>query len=905
VKLSTENRIRVGFAATLAVLGVTGMVSLSRGGASVADSAGASGLAKFLGASDQAVILTGLGLAAGALVWLGWFVFRELARFRRLEELNAQTQACWRSAWDQAQVAMRLTDAQGRLVLVNDAYCRFIGKPRMELEGKPFTVVYAADRSDTLMKEFWAAFSAGQSVKQRSAVVTLWDGRRCELEVADTFLELPGRPPLLLSEIYDASARVQAERNAALYAQTARELAGAATRREAAEIIVAAAKELLGWDACFLHLYDKRRTFVERTLSRDTINGQEIEAEFGPADLLPSPTFLEVMRDGGKLILRDSADETNGLITFGDRGRRSRSIMFVPVRNAGDAIGVLSIQSYQERAYDASALNVLQSLADHCAGALQRIRVEENLHLRERRFRTLIENASDVITTVNAEATILYQSPSVASVLGYPPEEMLGRNALEYIHPEDQAKVVAAIRRGFAVPSGVTLEEFRLRHKDETWRVLQSVGRYCHEEGEEPFLIVNSRDVTDRKLLEDQLRQAQKMEAIGQLAGGVAHDFNNMLAVIQLQAGMLKADATLTALQAEMAGEIEKAALRAADLTRQLLLFSRRQTLQPRSLELNELVRNITKMLQRILGEHIRIQISFAPGELFVHADPGMLDQVVMNLSVNSRDAMPDGGQLVIETSAVDFDEAAAAQYPAGRAGAFACLRVTDTGSGIAPEILPRIFEPFFTTKDVGKGTGLGLATVFGVVQQHGGWLHVTSDVGRGSTFQIYLPRRTVVAGKVVASDSIARLRGGHETILVAEDEPALRALVRSVLTRLGYRVLEAPTGVRALEIWRENRDDIRLLLTDMVMPDGISGRELATQLLAANPGLKVIYTSGYNPELATKNSGLREGVDFLAKPFAAPKLAEVVRAQLDEAAATSGETPRSERSCDGSRRSR
>jgi CheY-like chemotaxis protein len=247
---------------------------------------------------------------------------------------------------------------------------------------------------------------------------------------------------------------------------------------------------------------------------------------------------------------------------------------------------------------------------------------------------------------------------------------------------------------------------------------------------------------------------------------------------------------------------------------------------------------------------------------------------------------MPDGGQLTIETSTIDLDENSAARNPAAQPGSFVCLSVSDTGCGISHETLPRIFEPFFTTKDVGKGTGLGLATVFGIVQQHGGWINVSSEVDHGTVFRIYLPRLNTPPKKETAPSSISALPGGNETILLAEDEPALRALVRSVLTRLGYRVIEAPTGVRALELWEQNRDDIRLLLTDMVMPDGLSGRELADRLLASNPALKVIYTSGYNPEFAGKKFGLRDGVDFLAKPFAAPKLAETVRAQLDSQSA-------------------
>jgi CheY-like chemotaxis protein len=373
------------------------------------------------------------------------------------------------------------------------------------------------------------------------------------------------------------------------------------------------------------------------------------------------------------------------------------------------------------------------------------------------------------------------------------------------------------------------------------------------------------------------------MEVFGQLAGGVAHDFNNILAVIQLQAGLLKAEQNLSLEQLAFAGDIEKAAQRAADLTRQLLLFSRKQTMQPRNLKLEDVVDNMAKMLQRTLGEQFELQFKFTQEPLFIHADPSMIDQILLNLTVNARDAMPKGGQIIIETSAAEFDEVTAAQNPQARPGSFVCLCVSDTGSGIPPEILPRIFEPFFTTKDVGKGTGLGLATVFGIVQQHQGWIDVYSEVGRGTTFRVYLPRVAKTSDTEFFWSSQASPKGGSETILLVEDDSAVRNAVRKALLQLGYRVLEAANGGDALAVWKQHRDEIRLLLTDLVMPGGITGKELAQKLLQKNSQLKVIYASGYIVEVAGKDFLLEEGVNFLAKPFQTHTLAQTVRHRLDE----------------------
>jgi len=366
------------------------------------------------------------------------------------------------------------------------------------------------------------------------------------------------------------------------------------------------------------------------------------------------------------------------------------------------------------------------------------------------------------------------------------------------------------------------------------------------------------------------------------LAGGVAHDFINILCAVQMQADLMKFDDGLSTVQSESLEEIIASVQRAVALTRQLLLFSRQEVFQPRDLDLNETVATTAKMLKRMLGETIEMQLKLSAAPMYLHADTGMLDQVLMNLCVNARDAMPDGGCLVLETAGVELDELAVAQCIHARPGSFVRLSVSDSGGGIPPEILPQIFEPFFTTKPIGKGTGLGLATVFGIVQQHQGWINVYSEVGRGTTFRIYLPR---LAGNVVLKSEqpgFAAMRGGQETILLVEDDPALRDAARKALSQLGYRIIEAPTGVKALEVWQEYRHEISLLLTDLVMPDGMSGKDLAQNLLQENPKLKVIYMSGYSAEVVGKGFPMAEDVTFLTKPFPAQKLAQTIRDSLD-----------------------
>jgi two-component system cell cycle sensor histidine kinase/response regulator CckA len=511
---------------------------------------------------------------------------------------------------------------------------------------------------------------------------------------------------------------------------------------------------------------------------------------------------------------------------------------------------------------------------------------EETVQQSEARFRELAENIHEVFWMIDqGKNEILYVSPAYERVWGRSCQSLYAAPGtwLAAIHPEDRERVRQASAEKQAV--GTYDEEYRIIRSDEKVRWIHDRAFPILDAAGQVYRIVGTaEDITERKQLEDQFRQAQKMEGIGQLAGGVAHDFNNILAAIQMQSDLLKSSGGLSAEQSEFANEISATVERAASLTRQLLLFSRREVFQPRDLDLSESIASTTKMLKRILGENVQMQLKLPSQPMFIHADAGMIDQVLLNLAVNARDAMPKGGQLVIEASGVVFEHGTVLPAARERAGSFVCLSVGDNGGGIPPEILPRIFEPFFTTKDVGKGTGLGLATVFGIVQQHQGWIEVASELNRGTTFRIYLPRLAISAGLKSSPSTPGIMRGGSETILLAEDDPSLRASVRRTVSQLGYRVLEAPTGVKALDVWKQNRDEIRLLLTDLVMPGGMNGKDLAQRVLKENPKLQVVYMSGYSAEVVGKDFPLKEGVNFLSKPFQAAKLAQIIREKLDAA---------------------
>jgi signal transduction histidine kinase len=386
----------------------------------------------------------------------------------------------------------------------------------------------------------------------------------------------------------------------------------------------------------------------------------------------------------------------------------------------------------------------------------------------------------------------------------------------------------------------------------------------------------------ERAKMEEQLRQSQKMETIGQLAGGIAHDFNNVLCVINGRTSMLLDDPSLPPAARESLKEVYTAGARASALTRQLLLFSRRQAICRVALNLNRTIEELTKMLGRLIGEHIHLELELNPELPPIEGDGGMMEQVLINLAVNARDAMPRGGRLIVATNPIVLSTEEVRGRPSARPGNFVCLRVTDTGSGIAPEVMPRIFEPFFTTKGVGLGTGLGLSTVFGIVGQHHGWIDVTSELGKGTTFSLYLPVAHRVEPSALVGMTSEPVSRGTEMILVVEDDAAVRDFAVAALQYHGYNVLQATNGQTAVEVWQRHQENIRLLLTDMVMPDDMTGPELASALLAGNPKLKVIFTSGYAPEQMSAVFAASKGKRFLHKPYQPRTLARAVREALD-----------------------
>jgi two-component system, cell cycle sensor histidine kinase and response regulator CckA len=560
-------------------------------------------------------------------------------------------------------------------------------------------------------------------------------------------------------------------------------------------------------------------------------------------------------------------------------GAPSPAWLGVPLKTPTEPIGVLVVQHYEnEKAYDQRDLEFLNSVGGHIALAIERRRSEDALRKNEEMFRLLFSHNPLPTWVIDRETLrFLEVNEAAVRVYGYSREEFKNMTILDFRTEEEKIKMLNYLKEN----SGDGLYRGHWKHRKKDGKVIE-VETTVHEleySGKRVRLIV-AQDVSERHILEQQLRQSQKMEAVGRLAGGVAHDFNNLLMVIKGHTELLRNVLPPADEYSRKIEQIERAADRASGLTRQLLAFSRLQMLQPKVMNLNDAVADMGRLLPRLIGEDIELVIRPSENLGAIRADRSQMEQIIMNLVVNARDAMPDGGKLIIETSNVELDRLYNEKHPIVREGRYVLLCVSDTGTGMSPETQAHIFEPFFTTKAQGKGTGLGLATVYGVVKQSGGFIWVYSELRKGTTFKIYFPRVDQPVDRIDTTQPFSETPRGTETILLTEDERDVREVAREFLESGGYTVIEARDGIEALGIVEKHEGAIDLLITDMVMPR-MTGQELAARLKEQRPALRMLYMSGYSERAAADSLRAEPGVSLLAKPFSRNALLRTVHELL------------------------
>ena len=768
-------------------------------------------------------------------------IARDITERKRAEDALRHFAAIVQSSDD----AIIGKDLDGKVLSWNPAAERIYGYPAAEIVGRSIALLIPADRGEEL-PAMMAKLRCGESVKHFETIRVRKNGQRIHVSVT-------------VSPLNDAGGRVV---GASTIARDITERIRLEAERE---------KARADYQTLFSKMIDG---FALHELLCDAA-GQPVDYRF----LAINPAF----------------EKLTGLTAGAVLGRTVKEVLpqtepfwietYGRVALTGETAFFEHTSAALDRCFEISAFCPERGkFACVFVDVTDRKRAEDRLLESERRLRMALEAAGAGMWDWDLRTGRIIWSEQHARLFGLKPEEFDGRyeTCRRCLHADDVAGVEAAVAQARASRTEYQ-REYRVRWPDGSEHWILARGHFRFDARGEPFRMLGVvQDFTQRKQLEAQFHQAQKMEAVGQLAGGVAHDFNNILAATLMNLSLVEKDPHLTAGMRESIRELARDTKRAASLTRQLLLFSRRQIAQHKTLDLNEVLDNLLKMLRRLLGENIDLSFRPAPTPLWIEADPGMMEQVVMNLCVNARDAMPKGGRLSLGTQRTEVDAAHAERNPEARVGAFALLMVEDEGTGMDEATLKRIFEPFYTTKEVGKGTGLGLATVYGIIKQHEGWVEVASQVGQGTVFRVYLPlAREPARAPAVAADESRRV-GGSEGILLVEDEPSVRCTTAAFLRQLGYTVWEAGNGVEALRLWGQFRHRIRLLFTDMVMPEGVTGLDLAEQLRAQAPGLRIIISSGYSVELLGQGGRTATGITYLPKPCEPEALARQLRECLE-----------------------
>ena len=791
------------------------------------------------------------------------------------DETCSEAQA--RALLSSSRELLAIVSPAGEFLFVNDNFSRTLGYSPGDLLGKPFFILHSSADSSRIRQKFAAVVSGPGSINCRCSLRAKSGQLRCFDAVATNRIDDPDVRGIVIS-YQDVTEIQRMEAQRLVLSNIVHALNQTSNLDELLFQIHDALKKVVYAENFFVALHDPQTEMFHFPFFVDQFDPPP------PPQKVARTCMAYIFRSGKSCSIPQS--EFDRLAAAGEVelvGSASPAWLGVPLITPSATIGVMVVQHYQdENAYDQRDLEFLDSVGGHIALAIERVRAEEASRKSESMFRLLFSHTPLPMWVFDTETLRFLQVNEAATKqYGFSEHEFRGITMAQ-IWPDTQdpsfAKHVEEWRS-----EGRQQGHWRHKKKDGKSFEVDVISHKLEYAGRSVRLVV-AQDVSERHLLEQQLRQAQKMEAIGRLAGGVAHDFNNLLMVIKGHTELLLDVLPPADHVTRKVEQIDRSADRATALTRQLLAFSRMQVLQPRPMNLNTVVDEMGKLLPRLIGEDVELLVRTAPHLGTIRADASQMEQIIMNLAVNSRDAMPSGGKLIIETQNIELDHYYREAHPIVKPGRYVLLSVSDTGIGMDAETQAHIFEPFFTTKEQGKGTGLGLATVYGVVKQSGGFVWVYSEIGNGTTFKIYLPRVDEPAA-AIAPAAPAQVMRGTETVLLTEDEQDVREVAREFLESAGYRVLQAASGEAALQLAAAHDGAIDLLVTDMVMP-GMSGQELARKMRVTREDLRVLYMSGYS-EHAAEEAAKSEGSAVLAKPFSRSALLRTAREVLQQKSET------------------
>ena len=769
---------------------------------------------------------------------------------------------------------LSIADTAHRVIWANETFVRMFGYEAGEVAGQSLeTLVVPPDR---LAESRWVteALARGQRITMETQRRKK-DGSMLDVSVSCAPLLLDGKMAGFYAGYHDISDRKRVEALSSALYRVAEKSSSAHDLQQFFAAVHNILNELMYARNFYIALYDPATELLSFPYFVDEQDAPPPPKKLGRGltdyllrtgePLLATPEVLQAMEDRGEVARN---------------GSRSLDWMGVPLKVNNHTFGALVVQTYSKNIrYGERDKEILTFVARQLASAVEIKRNEQALRRSEARYRSLVQSSVYGIYRSSLEGRFLDMNPALITMLGYESAEqvlLLDPEKDVFAHAEEHTHLIEEFRRSGRL-DGI---EVKWRRRDGSFITVRISGRAVSS-ADEPADVLEAiaEDVTDRRALEDQFRQAQKMEAVGRLAGGVAHDFNNLLMVIGGYAEVILAKLDVKDPLHEKGRAIQQAADRATTLTRQLLAFSRKQLLELKVVDVNAIVEDMERLLRPLIGENVELATVLDPSAGHTRADAGQLEQVLMNLVVNAKDAMPTGGRLTIYTQNIALDESHRRGQTFIRPGNYVMLSVSDTGMGMNKETQSRIFEPFFTTKEKGKGTGLGLSTVYGIVKQSGGYVMVQSEEARGTTFQIYLPRVDEPAEKHPAPATHAAL-GGNETVLLVEDEESVRQLVRDTLMAKGYCVVEAEDGEAGMAAAAGHKGKIDLVITDVVMP-GMGGRELVKQITQVRPETKVLYLSGYTEDSVVSEGSIESGTAFLQKPFTLQSLSRKVREVL------------------------